>query len=266
MEKRPIRSAGRVYRGVRWVLRQLGFGFFRLRIEGLENIPASEGAILAGNHPSVLDGVLLLIVSPRPVRFLVAEELFNHPLLRWAFESMGCIPVYRTKTHNGDALHAAVEVLARGEVIGIFPEGTTSDHGVMRQIKRGVGLLALKTGVPVIPFGVQGSTALYPHGACMARPGPITLAFAPAVRYGRSCEDPIPVALLQHVLDDVRWEIVRAMRWAADIHATPRPWWRFKHVEIALAALIVMPLSALLSLTANPSLDPATIPQTRRRS
>lgn len=254
---RSVTPTSRLYRSVRWALRQLGFGFFRLRIQGLDEIPREGGAILAGNHPSVLDGVLLLILSPRPVRFLVAEELFYHPLLRWAFEGMACIPVYRTKAHNGDALHAAVAALDRGEIIGIFPEGTTSDGGVMRQIKRGVGLLALRTGAPVIPFGIVGSDAAYPDGARVPRSGPITLTFAPAIRYGRSCEDPIPVAVLQPVLDTVRWEILRAMRWAGGAHEAPLPCWSLKSGEVALSALIVLPLSALLSLTAHPSLDPA---------
>ena len=254
----PREGGMTMFRSVRWALRQLGFAYFRLRIGGLRHIPVRGAAIIAGNHPSVLDGILLLIVSPRPVRFLVAEELFYHPLLRWAFEGMGCIPVYRTKTHNGDALHAAVEALQRGEVIGIFPEGTTSDGGAMRQVKRGVGLLALKTGVPVIPFGVIGSDAAYPSGARVPRPGPITLAFAPAIRYGRSVEDPIPTHVLQPVLDDVRWEILRAMRWAAEMHNAPLPCWSLKGCEVALSALIVLPLAALLSLTSNPSLEPTT--------
>ena len=110
----------------------------------------------------------LLIVSPRPVRFLVAEELFFHPFLHWIFAGMGCIPVYRTQTNNGDALRAAVAALERGEVIGIFPEGTTSDLGRMRSVKRGVGLLALRTGAPIVPFGVWGSADRGRSGPCKA--------------------------------------------------------------------------------------------------
>ncbi|MBI4342024.1 MAG: 1-acyl-sn-glycerol-3-phosphate acyltransferase [Candidatus Omnitrophica bacterium] len=250
-------SGGQRYRGVRWTLRQLGFGFFRLRVHGLEEIPGRGGVILAGNHPSVLDGILLLILSPRPVRFLVAEELFNHPLLRWIFEGMGCIPVYRTNTRNGDALRAAVEALQRGEAIGIFPEGTTSDRGAMRVVRRGVGLLALKTGAPVVPFGVAGSEDAYPADARVPRPGRVTLVFAPAVTYGRSGDAFIPPAILRPVLEDVRWNIRRAMTWAHETHAAPLLLWRWKWCEVALSAFIVLPLSALLSLTSNPSLEPA---------
>ena len=246
-----------MFRLVRWTLRQLGFAYFRLRIGGLQHIPRQGGAVIAGNHPSVLDGILLLIVSPRPVRFLVAEELFYHPLLRWAFEGMGCIPVYRTKTHNGDALRAAVAALERGEVISIFPEGTTSDEGRMRIVKRGVGLLALKTGVPVVPMVIWGSAEGYPNGARLPRPCQLTVAFAPAIRYVKTAMDPVASEILQRALDDVRVEILRAMEEALRLHiVTLRPWW-LKRWQVALSALVVVPLAGLLSLTANPGLDRA---------
>lgn len=253
----PRWPTGSFYWSVRWVLRQLGFAYFHLDVEGLAHIPHRGGAILAGNHPSVLDGILLLIVSPRPVRFLVAEELFFHPLLRWLFEGMGCIPVYRTKTHNGDALRAAVAALERGDLIGIFPEGTTSDLGRMRAVKRGVGLLALKTGVPVVPFGIVGSDAAYPSGTRVPRPRRITLSFAPPISYERTTLNPIPPELLEHALEEVRLEIRRPMWWAARAHETPRPQWWLRRAQVALSALIVLPLAGLLSLTANPSLDPS---------
>jgi 1-acyl-sn-glycerol-3-phosphate acyltransferase len=244
-------------RVARFLLRQLGFAYFRLQVDGLHRIPARGPAILAGNHPNVLDGILLLMVSPRPVRFLVTEELFFHPFLHWIFEGMGCIPVYRTKTNNGDALRAAVEALERGEVIGIFPEGTTSDLGRMRAVKRGVGLLTLRTGAPVVPFGVWGSAEAYPTGTRLPRPRPIAIAFAPLVSYGRTTLDPIPTVLLQNTLDDVRSEILRPMRWAMAAHRSVVPRWPLKPIQVALSSCIVLPLAGVLSLTANPSLDPA---------
>ena len=250
-------QGGAFFRTVRWVLRQLGFAYFRLRLDGLEQIPATGPAILAGNHPSILDGILLLIVSPRPVRFLVAEELFFHPYLHWIFTGMGCIPVYRTKTHNGDALRAAVDALNRGEAIGIFPEGTTTDLGRMRAVKRGVGLLALRTGAPVVPVGIWGSAAAYPVGTRVPRPKPIAVSFAPPLRYALTLADPIPHEMLDRVLEDVRWEILRAMRWAMaalEAEARTRHW---KPLHVACAGLIVLPLAGFLSLTANPRLDPA---------
>lgn len=103
-----------VFRCTRALFRQLMFGFFDVDIEGLQHIPAKGGVLLAGNHPSLLDGVLLLAVSPRPVRFLVAEDLYAHRFLHGFFKALHCIPVYRSKTHNGDALRAAVAALEAG--------------------------------------------------------------------------------------------------------------------------------------------------------
>ena len=245
------------FRIVRWSLRQLGFAYFRIRVAGLERIPARGGAILAANHPNILDGILMLIVSPRPVRFLIAEEFYFHPFLHWVFSGMGCIPVYRTRTNNGDALRSAIEALQRGEVIGIFPEGTTSELGRMRTVKRGVGLLALRSGVPVVPIGIEGTDVAFPEGSHVPRPRAVALAFAPPVRYAETLSDPIPQALLDRALEDIRCEILRAKRWAAavlDVEGRARRW---KPLHVALSSLVILPLASFLSLTANPSLDPS---------
>src|SRR3989338_2793985 len=122
-------------RTARSFLRCLVQGYFSIEVDGAERIPKESGVIIASNHPSVLDGVLLLALSPRPVRFLVAEDFYNHPLLNPLFKAFGCIEVYRTKTHNGGALRAAIAALKQGAVVGIFPEGTTHFGGTVPTIK-----------------------------------------------------------------------------------------------------------------------------------
>lgn len=247
------------YRVTRWVLRQLGFAYFRLTVSGLEHIPASGPAVIAGNHPDLVDGILMLIVAPRRVRFLVAEDMFFHPFLRWIFRGMDCIPVYRSRANNGDALRAAYEALRQGDIIGIFPEGTTADLGHMRQIKRGVGLLALKTGAPVVPLGMWGSAEAWPLGARVPRPRRIAMAFAPPVRYAPTALHPVPQELLQRTLEDIRWEIVRTMRWAvAALRDGTQAWW-LKPTQVALSALVVVPLSGFLSLTSPPNIEPVRL-------
>ena len=242
--------------GVRAFLRHLGFAYFRLVIRGTEQIPASGPAILAGNHPNVLDGILLLIVSPRPVRFLVTEEMFFHPLLHWSFVLMDCIPVYRSRSHNGDALRAAVEALERGDVIGIFPEGTTADRGRVREIRRGVGLLALKTGAPVVPFGVAGSYELFPPERKVPRPGTIAMSFGRPQRLPVCSREVVPEAELTAALGGIRSAILTEAASAEAVPATfVPPWW--KRLQIAAASLLVVPMSGALTLTAPPNLEPA---------
>ncbi len=243
-------------RAVRWALRQLGFAYFRLNVSGLQFLPAQGPAIVAGNHPNVLDGILLLIASPRPVRFLVAEELYFHRYLHWAFHGMGCIPVYRTRSHNGDALHEAVAALQRGDVIGIFPEGTTAFLGDLRAIRLGVALLALRTGAPVIPLGFSGSAEAYPVGTRVPAPRRISLSFGPPMSYARTLAPTIPEEMIARTLEDIRWEIKRTMRWSASaqaVSARPRSW---KPLQVALSAMVICPLASFLQATSNPGLDP----------
>jgi len=242
---------------VRWTFRQLGFAYFRLRVDGLDRIPSRGGVMLAGNHPNVLDGLLLLVVSPRRVRFLIAEDLYTHRYLHRFFKAMGMIPVSRTQTHNGEALRSAVEALERGEVLGIFPEGTTHFRGSMEQVKQGIALLALKTGVPVVPFGIQGSFEAFPEGARFPRPRTISLRFEAPVRYPQIHLAQIPEADVAQTLEHIRLRILEAMQ-AIGLQAPWRPtvpqW--LKELQIALSGLIVLPLAGFLSCTANPSLDP----------
>ena len=239
-------------RAIRWTLRQLGFAYFRMQIGGLEHVPAKGPAIVAGNHPNVLDGILLLIVSPRPIRFLVVEQLYFHPLMHWAFKATNCIPVYRSRDNNGDALRAAVEALEKGQVIGIFPEGTTDDLGQMKAIKRGVGLLALRTGAPVVPFGIWGTDIAYPKGRRIPTPMPVSMVFNKPVYLSK--EDAYPVAedLLGQTLERLRLAILQARSDTFAYHVSQMRPWLLKRLQVALSAFIVWPLAWVLTVTAPP--------------
>lgn len=243
----------------RRALRRLARDYFHLEVRGLQQVPAEGGAIVAANHPSVLDGVLLWAVSPRPVRCLVAEELYTHPLLTPLFRAFGCIQVSRTKTRNGDALRAAVEALQRGELLGIFPEGTTRHHGSMPALRPGVALLALQTGLPVIPLAFHGSDDAFPDGAKVPSPQPIQMTFGEPCAFAKTSAERIPEEDVARTMDAIRLRILSTL-----LHA-PHPaavvefrlgWW--ERVRRAAAALVVLPLARCLTLTANPSLDQAS--------
>ncbi len=118
-------------------------------------LPASGAAIVASNHVSGLDPLLLLAAARRPLRFLIAREWYDLFFLRWLFRAVGCIPVERTRNPQA-AYRAAREALARGEVVAIFPHGRIALDGDHPPLKRGVLVLARLSGAPVVPVRLEG--------------------------------------------------------------------------------------------------------------
>jgi 1-acyl-sn-glycerol-3-phosphate acyltransferase len=150
--------------GSRWLNRLDGLNrifcrrFHRLRHEPLE-LPARGGVLVASNHVSGLDPLLLIAASPRPLRFMIAREQYDRWWLRWLFRAIGCIPVERTRNPRA-ALYAAIEVLQRGEVVALFPQGRIHlDHQPPTRLKRGIVLMAQMTGAPIYPVRVEGVRA-----------------------------------------------------------------------------------------------------------
>src|SRR5215210_6828165 len=132
---------------------------FRPKAKGLENIPAEGPVILAANHQSFLDDLLLPLVVPgRKVVFLAKADYFDKWYLRWFFKGANVIPVRRESRSASDAaLQTAVQALREGKVVGIFPEGTRSPDGRLYRGKTGVARMALEGQVPVVPVSIRGT-------------------------------------------------------------------------------------------------------------
>ncbi|MBD8868619.1 lysophospholipid acyltransferase family protein [Nocardioides donggukensis] len=153
------------------VVQPLARAVWRPTVVGLENIPAHGGLILASNHLSFVDSVVIPIVVPRKVAFLAKSDYFTgtglkgHATRLW-FESTGMLPVDRDDTKAAlNSLDTALEVLARGEAFGIYPEGTRSRDGRLYRGRTGVAHLALTAGVPVVPVGLAGTQDIQPVGS-----------------------------------------------------------------------------------------------------
>ncbi len=161
---------------------------WRPKVTGLENVPRTGPVILASNHRSFADSLVIPIVAPRKVVFLAKSDYFaggglKGTLQKAWFEGMGMLPVDRDNTLAALAsLDTALEVLGRGEAFGIYPEGTRSRDGRLYRGRTGVAHLALTAGVPVVPVGLTGTERLQPVGARLPRIVPIT------VRFGRPIE------------------------------------------------------------------------------
>jgi len=130
--------------------------YFRASRAGYEQIPASGAAIIASNHRSFFDPFVIGTMSRRPIYYVAKSELFRNPVLAWFISALGGFPVERG-TGDRDAIHTAKELLARGELVLIFPEGTRTRPGPLAKPKRGVGRLALESGAPVIPVAIIGT-------------------------------------------------------------------------------------------------------------
>ena len=118
------------YRVARAALNRPLRAAYDVDVEGIDNVPAGEGVILAANHRSFMDSIFLALASPEPVVFVAKAEYFENPLTRWLFRSTGQIPLKRGSPASArKALAAASEVLAGGGTLGIYPEGTRSRDG-----------------------------------------------------------------------------------------------------------------------------------------
>lgn len=164
------RGARLFYRGFRVFALGLFRFWTRLRIEGIDNIPASGGFILApGGHRSLIDTPAAAVASPRLLRFMGAEKYFAAPGVGWALRAVGGFPVERAATDRA-SLRVAEELLRRGEPLVVFPEATRFEGPVVQPLKEGAAFLAARAGVPVVPVGFGGAERAWPKGKKLIRP------------------------------------------------------------------------------------------------
>jgi 1-acyl-sn-glycerol-3-phosphate acyltransferase len=176
------------YRRLRWwiycFLRPIFLLFFRvtmrLRVEGLENVPRSGGALMVSNHMHNVDPVLLEAVFPRPVRFMAKKEVFRVPFASWVARMTDSFPVDRGNPDRSALRNAQVRLLG-GVIVGMFPEGTRSTTGGLKDVFPGAAAIALRANVPVIPTAVIGTDTLPFNGSKPRRPGEVRVT----VRIGK---------------------------------------------------------------------------------
>jgi 1-acyl-sn-glycerol-3-phosphate acyltransferase len=152
----------------------------RMEVFGRENVPPEGPVILAPNHSSDLDPPLIGCCLKRTVWFMAKEELFRAPVIGPLFPFLQAFPVRRGSADRA-ALKAALNYLARNEIVLIFPEGHRSADGNLLPAELGVGMVALRSQAPVIPVGIQGSWEMFPPGAKLPRFGRLRVRFGEPV-------------------------------------------------------------------------------------
>ena len=134
-------------------MRVIGRIFYRVKVRGVEHVPAG-GAVMICNHLSYIDAVVLQIASPRPLRFVAFAGLARNPAMRFLFRALGVIPIAPGKMTRGIRLAGAA--IQRGELVCVFPEGAISRTGQLMELKRGFGLIAELAKCPVVPAMIDG--------------------------------------------------------------------------------------------------------------
>jgi 1-acyl-sn-glycerol-3-phosphate acyltransferase len=184
--------------------------YFRPTVEDVRQVPRRGGAIIASNHTSYLDWLLLpLVVRLRRLSFLAKGEYFTRPGVKGAaqrffFSATGQVPVIRGGNRKGDAaLETAAGLVEAGRLLAVFPEGTRTLDGRLQRGKTGVVRMAGRTGAPVVPCAIVGAFDVAPKGARLPRPRKVWVRFAPAMPWSGQRFDIDDAVLLRKYTDDL---------------------------------------------------------------
>ena len=194
---------------LRPVARLFANRLWKFELHGFDQLPETGPAILCANHVSFLDSAFLIIQAPRNISFVGKSEYLDSWKTRKLFPALGMIPIDRGGGEKSSiALDAAEQVLHRGELFGIFPEGTRSRDGMLYKGKTGAARLALKIGCPIFPVGIIGTKEIQPPDAKLPKlGGHVSITIGKPVspdRYAHRSDDHL---LLREMTDEVMFEI-----------------------------------------------------------
>lgn len=223
---------------------------FSVEYHGLEHVPERGPVIIAGNHPSYLDPVLVLLPLKRQIRFMAWDALFRVPLLGQLIRAFGAFPVEIRKGKGESAFQEAVSVLKAGEALGIFPEGQRSEAGPMGELRTGVARLAIETGAPIVPVTIGGAYRAWPKPRLLPKPAKIIIRYHEPIQLdeaelhaGRANKD-LHQQVMQRVATSINRSLKPALRGADSIE----DWYRQPpaHIRSYEWAPLIAALIALL--------------------
>jgi 1-acyl-sn-glycerol-3-phosphate acyltransferase len=202
-----------------WLLKRIILGpflhaIFRPWVRGDEHVPETGGAILASNHLSFSDSIFLPLVLRRRVTFLAKADYFTGRGLKGrltaAFiKGAGQVPVDRSGGQASEAaLQTGLKVLRRGEILGIYPEGTRSPDGRLYRGKTGVARLALEAGVPVLPVAMIGTDKVQPIGRKVPKIGRVGVVIGPPLDFSRYDGMQDDRFVLRSITDEIMYELM----------------------------------------------------------
>lgn len=175
-----------IYKALRIIGYLLFVLIFRLKVTGLGNVPSNGGAIICANHSSFLDPVILAVALPREVHHMARDTLFRNPIFAKLITALNAFPIKR-EGFSRKGFRMAKDLLNKGKIIIVYPEGSRSLNGRLGEAKTGIGMLVvMASGIPVIPVRIIGANKALPRGRFFIRPSFIE------VRFGRALHFEIP--------------------------------------------------------------------------
>jgi 1-acyl-sn-glycerol-3-phosphate acyltransferase len=179
---------------------------FRPKVRGLRNVPTRGPVIIASNHLSFSDSIFMPLVVPRKVTFLAKSEYFTSPgpkgfIKKLTFIALGQVPVDRSGGRRSEAaLITGLKVLADGDCLGIYPEGTRSPDGRLYKGRTGIARLAIESGAPVIPVAMFNTDKIQPTGKVIPNVKRVEMSFGKPMYFQG---DPTDLELLRDVTDEI---------------------------------------------------------------
>ena len=208
MADRP--GASKAQARTRALLRPVATRLWEIERVGYDNLPPDGPAILCPNHISFLDSAFLMLTVPRNISFVGKAEYMDDWKTKYLFPAMGMIPIDRSGGSKSQAaLDAAEQVLERGELFGIYPEGTRSRDGDLYKGRTGAARLAMSIGCPIFPVGITGTDDIQPIGSNVPKPGKkarieIGRAIRPERYAGRGAEHLAWRSMIDEVMFEIR--------------------------------------------------------------
>ena len=207
---------------------------FRPWVRGMQNIPSNGAAILASNHLSFSDSIFLPLQTRRPVVFLAKSEYFTGKglkgaLSRWFFKSTGQLPIDRSGGKASEAsLNTGLKVLAQGQLLGIYPEGTRSPDGRLFRGRTGIARMVLEAKVPVIPVAMIDTEKVQPIGKRLPRIRRIGIIVGEPLDFSRFTGMEGDRIVLRAITDEIMYELMKLSgQEYIDVYATsmkkPKP-------------------------------------------
>lgn len=195
---------------------------------GAQNVPRTGPVILAANHQSYYDPILIMLATSRPIVFLAWDRFFRFPVIGHFMRAYDALPV-DVEAPEPSSFARLVRVLRGGGMCGIFPEGGRSPDGSLQRPQPGVGALALQTGAPVVPVAIHGAHRAWPPGRALPRPARIRLTFGKPMtfcagpgRHSRERRTDVTRAVMEKIAEQLSIQAAGAGEGGSPIRDGPR--------------------------------------------